>query len=277
MATDGFNAFAWYAKWYHFGCQSVEIDDRYAASLCATRIAPGELEHVMLPWPCFVVRVPPFMQAMRINGEPLRMIVANHVRYAGGVTVTGLQDAVGRTQLERYQLHLVTANKYRILPAESLAQWAQPNPLKSYDEIRLVEIDHDEASRRQLEVIGRLVLGAVIAMNDPKAHRRYGALSPGRKASLGGPRYGTDDRVVLHRIGRPVKVDARQVISDYAAGRVGSVTSVRTLVAGHWKRQPHGLRSALRRWQHVECYWRGDEDAPRIIRPHVLTGGQEVG
>lgn len=271
MATDAFNAFAWHGKWYHYGCQSLDIEEKYAASLCATKVAPSELDYVKLPWPCFAVRVPKFLQPLQINGENLKVVIVNLVKYDGPVKVTGRQQLEGHTTMERYQLHLVTANKYRILPTNSLAQWADPNPANAYDEIRLVQVEHSEIDRRQLEVIGRLVLGAVISMNDPKNVRRYGTIT--KDPSLGSPRFGTNNQVVLHKIGRPVKVDARETIGAYATGRVSRSPNVRTLVAGHWKNQPHGPKSSLRRWQHVECYWRGDEVAPLIVRPHVLTGG----
>jgi len=272
MTTDAFNAFGWQGKWYHYGCQSLDIDDKYAASLCATKIATSELEHVHLPWPCFLVRIPKFLQGLVVNGEEVRHILVNHVRHQGRVSLSSAPEQDLVTDHEVYRLHLLTPNKYRILPAKTLAQWAEPNPMKSYDEFRLVEVEYGEIDRRQLEVLGRLVLGAIIAMNDPKVHRRYGAIMPGHDPSIGSPRYGTDNKVVLHKFGRPVKVDARETIGAYVSGRTGHVTNVRTLVAGHWKWQPHGIKSTLRKWKHIECYWRGDEDAPRIIRPHVLTG-----
>jgi len=272
MTTDGYNAFGWHGKWYHYGCQSLDVEEKYAASLCATKVAPGELEYVRLPWPCFVVRVPKFLQHLKVNGEGLRLIVVNHFRYSGNTKVTGKQNLEGEIELERFNLSLMTANKYRILPASSLADWAQPNVGHGYDEFRLVEVEHSEVDRRQLEVIGRLVLGAIISMNT-KAHRRLGPLGPKVKPSLGSPRYGTDNQVVLHKIGRPVKVDARETIAAYVSGQKSRVTNVRTLVAGHWKNQPHGPKSSLRRWQHIECYWRGDEEAPLIVRPHVIEGG----
>jgi hypothetical protein len=276
MTTDAFNAFGWHGKWYHYGCQSLDIEEKYAASLCATKIAPSELEHVRLPWPCFLVRVPKFLQGLIVNGEPLRVIAVNHVIYNGAAKVTAEDPTPGassyRLDMEQYRLTLLTANKYRLLPCNSLAQWANPNPKSSYDEFRLVEVEYGEQEQRQLEVIGRLVLGAIIAMNDPKLHKTYGRLHPGKKPSLGSPRHGTNNEVALHKIGRPVKVDARETISSYVSGKTGRVTNVRTLVAGHWKNQPHGPKNSLRRWQHIECYWRGEDDAPMIIRPHALHG-----
>lgn len=272
MTSDGYSAFGWHGKWYHYGCQSIDIEEKYAASLCATKVAPSELDYVKLPWPCFVIRVPKFLQNLNVNGEGLRLIAVNHFRYSGSTRVTGKQNLEGHVDMERFNLQLITANKYRILPAQSLLDWVQSKEVNGYDEFRLVAVEHSEVDRRQLEIIGRLALGAVIAMNDPKAHRRLGPLGPKVKPSLGSPRYGTANQVVLHKIGRPVKVDARDTIAAYATGQKSRVTNVRTLVAGHWKNQPHGPKSSLRRWQHVECYWRGDEEAPLIVRPHVVTG-----
>jgi len=37
---------------------------------------------------------------------------------------------------------------------------------------------------------------------------------------------------------------------------------VRTLVAGHWKRQPYGPKNSLRKWQQRDPVWRGDINAP---------------
>lgn len=273
LATDGFNAFGWHAKWYHYGCQSIEVEDKYAASLCATRITPSELEFVRLPWPCFIVRAPKFLQNLNILGEPLRHILVHVVNFTGKAKVSGKQEIEEAFfDADQYRLQLITANKYRILPAMQLASWADPNPAFSYNDISMTEMKYSEIDRRQLEIVGRLVLGAVISMNDPKAHKRYAKSGLAKDRQPGSPRYGTPSQVVLHKIGKPVKVDARETISAYVTGRRGHVTNVRTLVAGHWKNQPHGPRNSLRRWQHVECYWRGDEDAPRIIRPHVVSG-----
>lgn len=263
LASDGYQAFGWQPKWYHFGCQSLEVEDRYAASLCATQIARSELDDVRLPWPCFIVRVPKVLESVTIQGEALKLIVVNHVRH---LVDGGFRD--------RYQLHLLSSNRFRIVPTAHLSDWVKPNSEKGYDILQMASVERGELERRQFEVLGRFVLGTVISMNDPKSHKQYGKLSQGKGPSIGSPRYGTHNEVVLHKIGRPVRVDARDVVQSYITGQTGRVSSVRTLVAGHWKHQPHGPKSTLRRWQHIECYWRGEEGDPLIIRPHVLSKGR---
>lgn len=49
----------------------------------------------------------------------------------------------------------------------------------------------------------------------------------------------------------------------------GPVT-VRTLVAGHWKTQPYGPKSALRKTIWREPFWRGPLEAPEAKTVHVL-------
>lgn len=48
--------------------------------------------------------------------------------------------------------------------------------------------------------------------------------------------------------------------------------SVRTLVSGHWKRQPYGEGRALRKWIFIEPFWRGPEASPESNPRRVLEG-----
>lgn len=274
LASDGYQAFSWQPKWYHYGCQSLDVEEKYAASLCATKITRTELEHVKLPWLCFVIRVPKVLQNLTVQGEGLKLVVVNHAKYTSKIAVVG-EEATQEASFDQYQLHLLTNNRFRIVAVRQLSDWERPNSEVGYDVLQRMEVEHGELERRQFEILGRFVLGAIISMNDPKAHRQYIKLSPGKNPSLGSPRYGTNNDVVLHKIGRPVKIDVREVIQSYTGGHTDRVSNVRTLVAGHWKSQAHGPKNTLRRWQHVECYWRGKEGDPLIIRPHVLVKEKE--
>jgi hypothetical protein len=46
---------------------------------------------------------------------------------------------------------------------------------------------------------------------------------------------------------------------------------VRTLVAGHWRNQPHGTNRALRKLIWIRPFWRGPEDAPELNPRRVLA------
>ena len=53
-------------------------------------------------------------------------------------------------------------------------------------------------------------------------------------------------------------------------GQRGTISSVRTLVSGHWKEQPHGEGRKLRKLIHVEPYFRGPEMAELVDRPFLV-------
>jgi hypothetical protein len=59
--------------------------------------------------------------------------------------------------------------------------------------------------------------------------------------------------------------------SDDSAN-TGTSPSVRTLVTGHWKRQPYGPQSSLRKWTWLEPHWRGLEHETEINARRVLSG-----
>ena len=70
---------------------------------------------------------------------------------------------------------------------------------------------------------------------------------------------------------RDVKVDVRKWVRDYVASG-GKSPSVQTLVRGHPKRQPYGPRAlGLRKWIHIEAFWRGPENAPVVVRGHAMA------
>ena len=71
-------------------------------------------------------------------------------------------------------------------------------------------------------------------------------------------------------IGGNVNLDCRQDVRDYLAGRARRLMTVQSLTRGHYKWQPYGPQNSLRKWIHVEPYWRGPEDAPIVQREHVL-------
>ena len=68
---------------------------------------------------------------------------------------------------------------------------------------------------------------------------------------------------------RPVVLDCRVAVRDYIAGG-GKSPTVRSLVRGHWRNQVHGPRNSLRKWIHVEPFWRGPDGAPVAVRPHIM-------
>lgn len=68
---------------------------------------------------------------------------------------------------------------------------------------------------------------------------------------------------------RRVQLGASVPLLHDTGGSTGPL-AVRTLVAGHWKRQPYGEGRALRKWIHIAPFWRGPEGAPESNPRRVL-------
>lgn len=150
--------------------------------------------------------------------------------------------------------------------AEDLLPATMPgNPYDS-DPLCLEITDRDG---RAMTLIGRLIINTCAAMTNSSSvnavgpgHKAYKERKPGR---LGPP------MVRTFNVGQPVKLDFRDHVRKYIAegGKRGPI-SVQTLVGGHFKSQPHGPNNALRKIIWREPYWRGPEDSPINVRPHII-------
>jgi len=69
---------------------------------------------------------------------------------------------------------------------------------------------------------------------------------------------------------KPVRADVRSAVREFAVGKRGGSLSLQHCVVGHFKWQPHGPNNSLRKWIHVEPYWRGPNDAPIADRDHSI-------
>jgi hypothetical protein len=126
--------------------------------------------------------------------------------------------------------------------------------------------DREESHLRIVRALRRAFVGVMLEIMSPKSHA-------GRGGGTGGNRRGVGDQanatVVLRR---HVVVDCRDWLENHLRGDDDAerLLSVQTLVRGHWKRQRCGPGGAERRYMHIEPYWRGPEDAPIAVRPHVI-------
>ena len=240
-------------KWAHFAFQTVEVDDKYAASLCATKVSRDAVEALRLPWPCFFIKVPAFLRTPTIFVDGVtdvpEWILVNHQSLRG--------------EPDQLFVHVFTGNgSARTMRCESLLALALQ---EEYD-----ENSWPETAIRAQRMVERLVLGVCISLTDPGTYKRYAPTTLKRKPSMGTPRAGLPNETTFYKVGRPVVLDVRRPLRDYIDGAAGRALTVRTLVTGHWKRQAHGPGSSLRRWQFIECYWKGPEESPRLKREHVL-------
>jgi hypothetical protein len=126
------------------------------------------------------------------------------------------------------------------------------------------DCNHEE---RVAVLAARLVVGVCVLMTERAefTERRVRMSSP---LGLFARRLGTDPESRLYTLCRPVRVDVRPSLDAFLRGTSRTPT-VQSLVAGHHKRQPYGPGGSERKWIYVEPYWRGPEDGPIAVRPHV--------
>lgn len=261
-APGAFQGMSFPGKWAHYGFQTVDIEERLAASWCATGLKPEFVNDAETPWPAFLVRMPKFLRHLTVKGERIRAISVSNVKLPNRYPFV--------------MVNLLTANKYRTLQFENVGAMAQMKDdhvdLVINDMVNMGGQKPAEAYDVRLAwAVSRIVLGACLTIGgDPGVVKHY-APTPGlKRASMGSPRAGTPVEAELWKIGRPVKLDLRREVHGWLSGEIGKRVQVRTLVAGHWKRQPFGTGRTQRKWIQVEPYWRGPDNAAMPIRIHTI-------
>lgn len=246
----------WAARWAGCGFPQVTLGHRLASSLCATRMDPEAAEAVMPPWPAYLVLVPDGLfevpdKLVPSATMPIDWLTVFHAGPFVHVTARS-RSSEFTLNVGHRTLASGLADEEGLLDDEVLTP-PGPGPV-------------DAVHRRALAMLWRLMVGIDIEMTEPRnverprrgpkplAHDKRAALAP-----------------LTHRLVRDVVVDCRAAVSDFVEGR-RSAPSVQVLVRGHWKRQVHGSGRALRRFVHIEPYWRGPEDAPLALRVHKLRG-----
>ncbi len=246
------------AVWAKNGFPFVHIRDaKWCASLCATSVPPELAEMIAPPWSCFRIAIPQGLLSVELDtdGERAEDCTRLMAMYDDNAEWTLVLEGSSRI------MHLTGERTSQLCEAI---------------DVEKRNIAHDpglaltDRDGRVMRLAARLVLAVCISMDRKEewpepTRKRLSLLGPGRQAK---------DPVVRQYVLRPpvrVRVDARKAIKAYVTGtRKGAAPSVQIMIPGHWKNQPHGPRSSLRKFIHIEPYWRGPADAPIAVRPHIL-------
>lgn len=262
--------------WCANGFPAIEMGHKTAAALMSTA-APDELR---VPWSCFLLYLPTGLLQMPCDkGEHDYL---SHVLMCYGARVSRF---VGDAEIpDACQLRLVSVGGLGFSVHSSYSELRHESPslrmasadadasALAFDDLEM-ESDRSRVShmKRLLRCVVRFVANTCALMAEPTNVQRVGK---GHAAPAFGVHSGAVAPIAktqLFRIGRPVVVDCRDSVRDYIAGRRSALRSVRWLVRGHWTHQAHGPEHSLRRLQWIEPYWKGADDAPINVRPHILA------
>lgn len=263
--------FGFAQEWALSGFPQVLVSDQLFASFAATAI-PHELVSHGLPWRTFVVRIPEmfhepidwgrglflppaYMSVRRVADSNDHFSFEIHPSDAAGAAIKRTPKTLG---------DLVDAN--------------QDGPIQRMDWGRTHHSDRGVGDQGFFEAVGdlerplriinalqRAFVGVVLEL-EGKSFRDEIAKGRPRSRAL---RRGIPKAWNFH-LRRPVVVDCREWLKALAKGEVSRSITVQSLVRGHWKNQPCGPGRTERKFIHIEPYWRGPEDAPIAVRPHIL-------
>lgn len=250
----------WAARWAQSAFPVINMyDARFAATLCTSTVPPELVDMVRAPFRAFLIRVPRDLISIdSTNGglEDVRFIQAHEHFDEDGDRVWSLVICGSVSMIDR-----------TCIPTREMCIATDPDEFDLPSLVEMTKID-----KRALHMASRLVIGVCMSFDsdggarpmsgDRKSLRKRGTMFPTKHEYI---------------IGRPVKIDARGHVRNYVInGTKRGPQVTQTLVRGHWKNQPHGTGRIDRKFIHIEPYWRGPEDAPIVVRPHVIVDKDRV-
>lgn len=276
------NRSQWLARWGALAFPRIQMSHSFAAMLMATTVSRKEIPAIEAPWPAFMVEVPEGLLPIASKDETLTSITRIYVNTSFLPSIWsepwwGLEMAgkgieihrIGRIE-EAFDLRKkATLDDVPLLQLpEEFRTPPQDLPIGDPEDFWT---GYDRSQEDRVAILAaRLVLGACIMMTD-RANVKEKTVKVAAEIAHHRRRFGQEPNSQVYIIGRPVKVDFRLAVSAFVHGKSKSL-SVQSLVAGHHKHQPHGPGNSLRKWIFIEPYWRGDEEAPIVVRPHVGEG-----
>ena len=248
------------AMWAKNAFPFIQIDDAtLAASFAATSVSADFCDDIRPPWNAFRIAVPRGILSID-HADPTkqpadceRIMVTIDDANAWTIMLEGAQDG-----LFMFSTRNTTAMLCEDFNIEQSNTYHDPG-------FRLSGRDG-----RTLRLAARIVLAVCIKMSSSDRPERKDRPVVRLPRNL---QHQKNTSPVLQKyiFTRPVylKTDAREGLRQYIAGK-GNAPTVQTLVRGHWKRQAHGEGSKLRKFIHIEPYWKGLEGAPIAVKPHVI-------
>lgn len=260
--------------WAACGFPTITMGHRTAAELMATKIRPEDArEFVRAPWPAFAIRVPTPLLVVEDDGRCMD---------APLILAACIQKVNDNLSPEpRWWFKLYTASPRASMQASrypanmrgmlcSMNLWgfniptsylAEKNPRDAHPDVyERWDSDIPTSRDERSEQLSRaLIVGCCLQLAGDPRERAEGFTVKTRPSKH---RPGdTLPPLTSVELQSSIRINLHHAMRDYVA-HGGRAPSVRSLVAGHWKRQAHGEHRALRKLIHVQPYWRGDPDQP---------------
>lgn len=266
-------------EWAENGFPVVQVGHKLAASLLVTRIPNDLVDAAELPWSVFEIELPSGMFSTVVDGEQHELAFMLAGRVTGPFVDGGGPGAHG--PIEEMLGYAIIAT------AAPCSLWSVKRTIRELGDIegvdlaggviygpghedyaKAVALETTDADTRSIFLLSRLFANVSLMMTDKTSYRPIGK-SHRQRSSSGSGRSSALPIGRVFQLSTSVRCDFRAAVAEYSRGE-RSALSVQGIVAGHWKRQVHGVGRSERKRIFVEPYWRGPEDAPIALRPHKL-------
>lgn len=225
------------STWYADAMPTVAFDDpKLVASLMCTHLPESSLEDFRPPFPAVMVEIPDDLLYSSEPAKPIRnALLSREVVNGEAAWHVWCFDA---TELRMYMCRTTIGGLLDDRIKDNLGDAAHMIIRLMVNACCMMTENSGEAAESRVP--------------HPYSQRRQGP--PDRRC---------------YRFTRAVVHDVRKAVRDHSL-HGGKSPTVQCVVTGHWKMQAHGPGRTERKRIFIEPYWRGPEDAPIALRPHVL-------
>jgi hypothetical protein len=258
----------WSARWAQYAYPVVRITTKQAATLSLCDASPDQLDEIVNPWRSFYIAVDPqfVSSAGGPSGLPVGIRGVAVTRYSAQVQFADEPETdslvngswtfrvdFGTDILSGHHLwssRRSTQQAYTHTEIEGVVQGC--TPLAAREE-------------RVVRIVGRMALNLCLHMTGRANISRHRPSSKAlRRRRNGGP---VCEEYIL---GTPVTVDVRSAVKDFVenGSKSRGPLTVQSVVRGHQQR--YHYKDGDVRWKLKEPYFKGPEDAPILVRPHVV-------
>jgi hypothetical protein len=263
---------AFRGRWGACGMPIVRIDEpRWAASMMGTTFSQEFVGFVEHPWPAYMLMLP---RGTGLDGLDVPDAPPGENASPWEVRVVTVHTMSGSRQCDSLSEQFVNVFATDGTETIDTATGRIPMLEQTCPAGELIKDAREPFSsghwsskdRRAMQLVDTLIVSVIAAFHSgmvrPVSARGY------RKS----PRAARIPSRMQFIAGSPIKHDVRAFVRNYVAtGRRGGRMTVQSFIRGHWKRQAHGPRASLRKYIHIEPYWKGPDDARIAVRPHILT------
>jgi hypothetical protein len=243
------------ARWVDGAMRTLTTTPTYFAAMACTTISETAFEDIRIPWPVFMVKVPP---GQLVDGDKdydrIAFALLRNVKCLNGV-------------FDICHMHVFTSKA----PHDSMESWMCCGADDAVRTVLFREFPSSGLSSVE-ERIQQSAKRAVVGLLYTLQHTNHWRERVERSAAHRNIRENPPPHRIIF-VGRDMTVKATPALRQFIRHGDGHGSpSVQTLVRGHTKRQICGPGGSLRKIIWVEPYWRGPEEAPILVRPYRVGG-----